>query len=86
LTTGDSRSAFTIVKELVHDHSTTKSQKAKFHTTDIQQLRMCLIDDVQVIHFVFVGTKLFQNLHILTSPPHGVDGNIKSVSLIEEEG
>src|SRR5947208_335962 len=82
LATRDGGPALTVVEQLVHDHSTAKTEEAKLHAADIEQSRVSFIYNVQVVDLVFAGTELLEDLDILTGSPYGVDRYVERVRLV----
>jgi hypothetical protein len=70
----------------VHNHGAAKTQESELDTAHIEQPRVSLVNDVQVVNLVFARTQLFQDLNVLASSPYCVDWNVQRVCLVEELG
>jgi hypothetical protein len=61
----------------MHDNGTTKTQQSEFYTSNLEQHRAGLVNDMQVVHLVLGGSELFQDSNIFASTPDCVDRDIE---------
>jgi hypothetical protein len=70
----------------VHDHGAAQAKQAELHSTDLEEHRPSLIDDVQVVNLVLARPELLKNPHVLASAPHGIHGNVELDLTADEAG
>jgi len=57
----------------VHHDCTTETKKTELDSTQLQESRMGLVNDVEVVNLVFAGSQLLQNRDIFACAPNCVD-------------
>jgi hypothetical protein len=85
LTTSNRRPPLAIIKQLVHDNSTAQSKQSQLDSANLQEPRIMLVDQEEILHLILCAAELFEHTDVLAGPPGGVDGDIKAGSLVEEE-
>jgi hypothetical protein len=77
LATSNGGSTFTVVKQFVHDDGTTKTQKSKLDTANLEQHGTSLVNYVKVGHLVLGRAELFQYPDVFASTPDGIYGDLE---------
>jgi hypothetical protein len=86
LSPSNRRPSLPIIKQLVHDNCSTQTQQTQLESPYLEETTIVFVHNVKIIDVILRGTKLFQYTDIFTGSPGGVDGDVKGVGFVEEEG
>ena len=86
LATGNGCAALAVVEQLVHDDGASQTEQTQLDAANIEQPRVRLVDDVQVVNLVLARSQLLQHLDVFAGAPYCVDGDVQCVCLIKEQG
>jgi hypothetical protein len=84
LASSNRSSSLTIIEKLVHYHRATQTEQPQLYTTNFQQHRAILIDDVQLIDLVLPRSEFLQYPHIFAGTPNCVNWYIELQASVQE--